>query len=115
MVYFSKIIGVLLLGFLVACTRSPKAVSLLEAEERAKTDILKIEQIKKDNQSWEENLEIDLYTAIALAIKNNKELKIKLLESALANRQLEKIKFEMLPSIATNAGYSASEKLHCYF
>ena len=109
MVYFSKIIGVLLLGFLVACTRSPKAVSLLEAEERAKADILKIEQIKKDNQSWEENLEIDLYTAIALAIKNNKELKIKLLESALANRQLEKIKFEMLPSIATNAGYSASE------
>jgi len=109
MVYFSKIIGLLLLGFLVACARSPKAVSLLEAEERAKTDILKIEQIKKDNQSWEENLEIDLYTAIALAIKNNKELKIKLLESALANRQLEKIKFEMLPSIATNAGYSASE------
>ncbi len=109
MVYFSKIIGLLLLGFLVACTRSPKAVSLLEAEERAKTDILKIEKIKKDNQSWEENLEIDLYTAIALAIKNNKELKIKLLESALANRQLEKIKFEMLPSIATNAGYSASE------
>ena len=102
MVYFSKIIGLLLLGFLVACTRSPKAVSLLEAEERAKADILKIEQIKKDNQSWEENLEIDLYTAIALAIKNNKELKIKLLESALANRQLEKI-------IATNAGYSASE------
>ena len=109
MVYFSKIIGLLLLGFLVACTRSPKVVSLLEAEERAKADILKIEKIKKDNQSWEENLEIDLYTAIALAIKNNKELKIKLLESALANRQLEKIKFEMLPSIATNAGYSASE------
>ena len=74
MVYFSKIIGLLLLGFLVACTRNPKAVSLLEVEERAKSDILKIEQIKKDNQSWEENLEIDLYTAIALAIKNNKEL-----------------------------------------
>jgi len=109
MVHFGKIIGLLFLGFLVSCARSPKAVSLLEAEERAKTDILKIEQIKKDNQSWEENLEIDLYTAIALAIKNNKELKIKLLESALANRQLEKIKFEMLPSIATNAGYSASE------
>ena len=52
MVYFSKIIGILLLSFLVACTRSPKAVSLLEAEERAKADILKIEKIKKDNQSW---------------------------------------------------------------
>ena len=107
--YFGKIIGLLLFGFLVACTRSPEPVSLLKSEERVKADILKIEQIKKDNQSWEENLEIDLYTAIALAIKNNKELKIKLLESALANRQLEKIKFEMLPSIATNAGYSASD------
>ena len=48
-------------------------------------------------------------TSSELAIKNNKELKIKLLESALANRQLEKIKFEMLPSIATNAGYTGSE------
>ncbi len=108
--YFSKIIGLFLLIFLATCARNPKPVSLLETEERAKKDILKIEQIKKDNKSWEENLEIDLYTAIALAIKNNKELKIKLLESALANRQLEKIKFEMLPSIATNAGYSGSER-----
>jgi len=107
--YFGKIIGLLLFGFLVACTRNPEPVSLLKSEERAKADISKIEQIKKDNQSWEENLEIDLYTAIALAIKNNKELKIRLLESALANRQLEKIKFEMLPSLASNAGYSASE------
>ncbi len=105
-----KILGLFFLFFLAACARNPKPVSLLETEERAKKDILKIEQIKKDNKSWEENLEIDLYTAIALAIKNNKELKIKLLESALANRQLEKIKFEMLPSIATNAGYSGSDR-----
>ena len=99
-----------MLVFLVSCSRSPKAISSLETEKRAKQDILKIEEIKKDNKSWEENVEIDLYTAIALAIKNNKELKIKLLESALANRQLDKIKFEMLPAIATNAGYSGSEK-----
>jgi len=105
-----KILGLFFLFILAACARNPNPVSLLETEERAKKDILKIEQIKKDNKSWEENLEIDLYTAIALAIKNNKELKIKLLESALANRQLEKIKFEMLPSIATNAGYSGSDR-----
>ncbi len=108
--YLNKILLLFFLSLLVSCARSPEPVSLLEAEERAMKDIAKIEQIKKDNQSWEENLEIDLYTAIALAIKNNKELKIKLLESALANRQLEKIKFEMLPSIATNAGYSGSER-----
>ena len=45
-----------------------------------------------------------------MAIKNNKELKIKLLENALANRQIDKIKFEMLPSLAANAGYSGSDK-----
>ena len=74
--YLIKIIGLFFLGLLVSCARSPEPVTLLEAEKRAKKDILKIERIKKDNQSWEENLEIDLYTAIALAIKNNKELKI---------------------------------------
>ena len=70
----------------------------------------KIEKIKKDNKSWEENIEIGLYTAIALAIKNNKELKIKLLESAMANRQIDKVRFEMLPSFAANAGYTGSER-----
>ena len=69
-----------------------------------------MKRLKKDNKAWEENLEIDLYTAIALAIKNNKELKVKLLENALANRQIDKIKFEMLPSLAANAGYSGSDK-----
>jgi len=36
-----------LLVFLVSCSRSPKAISSLETEKRAKQDILKIEEIKK--------------------------------------------------------------------
>ena len=43
------------------------------------------------------------------AIKNNKELKVKLLENALSKRQIDKIRFEMLPQLAANAGYSGSE------
>ena len=105
-----KIIILLALFLITACVRSPEPISLFETEERALKDISNIEEIKKDNKAWEENLEIDLYTAIALAIKNNKELKIKLLENALANRQIDKIKFEMLPSLAANAGYSGSDK-----
>jgi outer membrane protein TolC len=102
---------ILLASFLItACVRSPQPISLFETEEKAFKDISNIEEIKKNNKAWEENLEIDLYTAIALAIKNNKELKIKLLENALANRQIDKIKFEMLPSLAANAGYSGSDK-----
>ena len=105
-----KILILLALFLITACVRSPQPISLFETEEKAFKDISNIEEIKKNNKAWEENLEIDLYTAIALAIKNNKELKIKLLENALANRQIDKIKFEMLPSLAANAGYSGSDK-----
>jgi len=106
----NKIIILLALFLFTACVRSPQPISLFETEEKALKDISNIEEIKKNNKAWEENLEIDLYTAIALAIKNNKELKVKLLENALANRQIDKIKFEMLPSLAANAGYSGSDK-----
>ena len=106
----NKIIILLALFLFTACVRSPQPISLFETEEKALKDISNIEEIKKNNKAWEENLEIDLYTAIALAIKNNKELKVKLLENALANRQIDKIKFEMLPSLAANAGYSSSNK-----
>ena len=102
-----------LLAFLIilsSCARTPKEISLNDSQERVDQDILKIEQIKKQNETWEENIKIDLYTAIALAIKNNRELKIKQLETGIAYRQLDKVEFEMLPAIAANAGYSGSER-----
>jgi len=95
---------------LSSCARTPKEISLNDSKERVEQDILKIEQIKKENESWEDNIEIDLYTAIALAIKNNRELKIKQLETGVAYRQLDKVEFEMLPALAANAGYSGSER-----
>ena len=96
--------------FLSGCKRSLEPITTYETEKKVHEDIAKIEKIKKDNKSWEENLNIDLYTAIALAIKNNKELKIKLLETAMSNRQIDKVRFEMLPSFAANAGYTGSER-----
>ena len=96
--------------FLSGCKRSLEPITTYETEKKVHVDIAKIEKIKKDNKSWEENLNIDLYTAIALAIKNNKELKIKLLETAMSNRQIDKVRFEMLPSFAANAGYTGSER-----
>ncbi len=95
---------------LSSCARTPKEISLDDSQKRVDQDILKIEQIKKQNETWEENIKIDLYTAIALAIKNNRELKIKQLETGIAYRQLDKVEFEMLPAIAANAGYSGSER-----
>ncbi len=99
-----------ILIILSSCARSPKEITLNETNERVEKDILKIEQIKKENETWEDNIKIDLYTAIALAIKNNRELKIKQLETGIAYRQIDKVEFEMLPAIAANAGYSGSER-----
>ena len=104
------IICLVFLVALTSCTRSPKEISFQETKDRVEQDIVKIEKIKKDNASWEDNIQIDLYTAIALAIKNNRELKIKQLETGIANRQIDKVKFEMLPALAANAGYSGSER-----
>ncbi len=102
-----------LFAFLIilsSCARAPKEISFKDSQERVDQDLLKIEQIKKQNETWEDNIKIDLYTAIALAIKNNRELKIKQLETGIAYRQIDKVEFEMLPALAANAGYSGSER-----
>ncbi len=94
--------------FLASCARNLEPIETSQIFSTAVEDIKKIEEIKNNNLNWEEDLEIDLYTAIALAIKNNKELRVKLLENALSKRQIDKVKFEMLPALAANAGYSGS-------
>mgnify|MGYP003324151379 FL=1 len=104
-----KILAILSLVVLTSCARNLDPIKKAEIVNKSQKDIEKIEEIKKNNLNWEENIEIDLYTAIALAIKNNKELRVKLLENALSERQINKVKFEMLPQLAANAGYSGSD------
>ena len=76
----------------------------------ANEDIKKISEIKEQNEILQKELEIDLYTAIALAIENNKDLKVKLFETALADSKIKDVKFDMLPTMSANAGYTGSEK-----
>ena len=67
-------------------------------------------QSKKDYDELKagtENIvkEIDLYQAIAIAIKHNRNLRIQMMESALSQGQIDVVKFDMLPQFAANAGY----------
>jgi len=55
-------------------------------------------------------LEIDLYQAIAIAIKNNRDLRINIMDSALNQGQIDVVKFDMLPKLSANAGYKVLEK-----
>jgi len=52
-----------------------------------KGDLAKIEEVKEQNDLLKQGLKIDLYTAIALAVENNKDLKVKIFETALSNKK----------------------------
>ncbi|GIR66291.1 MAG: hypothetical protein CM15mP70_13980 [Pelagibacteraceae bacterium] len=56
-------------------------------------------------------IEIDLYQAIAIAIKNNRELRIQVMDSALSQGQIDVVKFDMLPKLSANAGYKVLENI----
>ena len=101
---------VLLIALTSCSSRSPEPLAIDTLEISSKEDIKKISEIREQNEILKNNLDIDLYKAIALAIENNKDIKIKLFETALANQQLEDIKFDMLPSMSADAGYTGSEK-----
>ena len=102
---------VLSLVFLASCaTREPQPLATNTLEISADDDIQTIAKIREQNEIFQKDLNIDLYTAIALAIENNKDLKVKLFETALADRQIKEVKFDMLPAMSANAGYTGSEK-----
>ena len=109
--YLLKILLVLSLGIIVSCAkRNPEPITSEDFLKSAEDDLAKIQEIKEQNDLFNKNLKIDLYTAIALAIENNKDLKVKLLETSLANRKIEDVEFEMLPTMAANAGYTGSDR-----
>ena len=109
--YLLKILLVLSLGVLVSCAkRNPEPIASKDFVKSAEEDLVKIQKIKEENDLFNKDLKIDLYTAIALAIENNKDLKVKLLETSLANKKIEDVEFEMLPTMAANAGYTGSDR-----
>ncbi len=109
--YLLKILLVLSLGVVVSCAkRNPEPITSEDFIKSAEDDLAKIQEIKEQNDFFNKDLKIDLYTAIALAIENNKDLKVKLLETSLANRKIEDVEFEMLPTMAANAGYTGSDR-----
>ena len=105
MVYLlKKLLIVFICLALVACARSPRVIdaeslSVSVAEEVAELEV---------NASLQN---IDLHTAIAIAVRNNRDLRLSVMESALSQSQRDLQKFDMLPDIALSAGYSEFTEL----
>ena len=86
---------------LISCSsRSPEPLVKSDLAKDIKSDLENITSPLANNVQ-----EIDLYDAIAFAIKNNRDLRVKIMESALSNDQIELTQFDMLPKFAVDAGY----------
>lgn len=90
-----------LAAFLSACAVTPEPATDQERTARATEDMSKLfvgqEPIRKP---------ISLYEAIARALKYNLDQRLKIMERALADGQLDVNEYSLLPRLAASAGYS---------
>jgi outer membrane protein TolC len=93
---------ILLVG---ACSQTPEPLIKEQVQLSSQEDY---EYLKETSENAP--LEIDLYQAIAIAIKNNRDLRLNLMDSALSQDQIDVVKFDMLPKLSANAGYKVLEQ-----
>ncbi|PTT27079.1 TolC family protein [Pseudomonas sp. HMWF021] len=96
-----KLFGASLLALAVSgCAVTSEPIERSVSEQRAKTDL---QSMYKDQEPLRGPL--TLHQAMARAVKYNLEGRLKIMEEALAKRQLDLASFDMLPRMALDAGY----------
>lgn len=82
------------------CAVTTQPISKMESGQRSQQD-----KIAMFSQQEPVAAPITLYDAMARALKYNLESRLKVMEYALAQQQLELARYDMLPKIAASAGY----------
>ncbi|MCQ4261634.1 transporter [Stutzerimonas stutzeri] len=96
-----KLFGVSLLALMAGgCAVTSEPIERSVSEQRALTDL---QDMYKDQEPLSGPL--TLHQAMARAVKYNLEGRLKIMEEALAKRQLDLASFDMLPRLALDAGY----------
>ena len=100
--FFLKLfISIPLLLLITSCgSRTPTGLDQETIKSQSKKDY---DELKAGTENIVK--EIDLYQAIAIGIKHNRNLRIQMMESALSQGQIDVVKFDMLPQFAASAGY----------
>ncbi|MDU8607433.1 TolC family protein [Pseudomonas syringae group sp. 247E2] len=83
------------------CAVTSQPIDRSVSEQRAKSDL---QLMYKDQEPL--NGALTLHQAMARAVKYNLEARLKIMEEALAKRQLDLASFDMLPRMALSAGYA---------
>ncbi|WP_145131561.1 MULTISPECIES: TolC family protein [unclassified Pseudomonas] len=96
-----KLFGMSLLAVVVSgCAVTSEPIDRSVSEQRAQTDL---QNMYKGQEPLSGPL--TLHQAMARAVKYNLEGRLKIMEEALAKRQLDLASFDMLPRMALDAGY----------
>ncbi|MCU1749460.1 TolC family protein [Pseudomonas sp. 6D_7.1_Bac1] len=96
-----KLFGASLLALAVSgCAVTSEPIERSVSEQRARSDLA---SMYKDQEPL--NGPLTLHQAMARAVKYNLEGRLKIMEEALAKRQLDLASFDMLPRMALDAGY----------
>jgi len=95
------IFGLSVCFFFMGCAISPKPLTQAQIEMRVAQDIKEIftEQEPVDAP-------ISIYEAMARTLKYNLDHRLKLMEQALSNRQLNVAQYDLLPQLTASAGYT---------
>jgi outer membrane protein, multidrug efflux system len=94
------IMGVTTLLTMSGCLIKPRPMETGEIQARAVKDLLAISTVKEPVSR-----PIDLYEAMARAVKYNLDVKAKAIQIQLAHQQLNVAHYSLLPHVAANAGF----------
>ncbi|WP_321529766.1 TolC family protein [uncultured Desulfuromonas sp.] len=97
------LLGVMI-AFLTGCSVTPQPLSLQEVEQRSYQDLTTTLEAQEPVSG-----PIDLYEAMARALKYNLEGRLKLMEAGLALDQKKVAGFDMLPKLVASAGYQSRD------
>jgi len=90
----------LLAVFIVSgCSIAPKPWEKSEIKNASEQELVAL------NRTEEITKEISLSEAIHRGVNYNRQKRVRMMESALAEKQFDLLKFDMLPTLAANAGY----------
>ncbi len=102
-----KLFGVSLLALTISgCAVTSQPIERSVSEQRAQSDL---QSMFKDQEPLSGPL--TLHEAMARAVKYNLEARLKVMEEALAKRQVDLATFDMLPRMALSAGYAGRDNI----
>lgn len=86
---------------LAGCAVTPKPLTSTQIETAAERNFANV-----DAEQEPISAPIDLYEAMARALKYNLDYKVGMMEEALRSRELDASRYDMLPQLVANAGYA---------